>query len=73
MNPIMYAYKANGLNKYELFGDAVYMPSVKENFERMTIVGNSLLIPQSDKIFTFTTVISNTSWYLKTTSYTLDA
>ena len=69
----MFAYKTNGLNKYELFGETVYMPSVKENFEKMTIVGNSLLIPQSNKILTFTTVISNTSWYLKTTSYTLDA
>lgn len=47
--------------------------SVKENFEKMIIEGNSLLIPQSDKILTFTTVISTNSWYLKTTSYTLDA
>ncbi|CAD8161879.1 unnamed protein product [Paramecium pentaurelia] len=73
INPIMFAYKANGLNQYELFGEAVQMQQVKENFEKMIIVGNSLLIPQSDKILTLTTVISNNSWYLKTTSYTLDA
>ncbi|CAK86274.1 unnamed protein product (macronuclear) [Paramecium tetraurelia] len=73
VNPILFAYKANGLNNYEQFGDAIYLPSIKEKFEKMTIVGNSLLIPLSDKILTFTTVISNTTWYLKTTSYTIDA
>ncbi|CAD8081249.1 unnamed protein product [Paramecium sonneborni] len=72
-NSFLFAYQENGLNQYKIFGDAIYLPSVKENFEKMIMVGNSLLIPQINKILTFTTVISSTSWYLKSTPYIMDA
>ncbi|CAD8139271.1 unnamed protein product [Paramecium pentaurelia] len=72
-SPFFVAYKQTSNNSYSVFGEYQGVPTISEVFNKFAIVGNTLIIPQKNKLVFFTTVIQATSWYIRTTAYTLDA
>ncbi|CAD8052792.1 unnamed protein product [Paramecium sonneborni] len=73
MAPFLVAYKQIENSSYSVFGEYQAIPTISESFSKFAIVGNTLIIPQKKKIVFFTTVIQASSWYIRTTSYVLDA
>ncbi|CAK75402.1 unnamed protein product (macronuclear) [Paramecium tetraurelia] len=72
-SPYFVAYKKTSNSTYSVFGEYQAVPSIQEVFNKFAIVGNTLIIPQKNKLVLLTTVIQAATWYIRTTSYVLDA
>ncbi|CAD8135572.1 unnamed protein product [Paramecium octaurelia] len=64
-------YQCNGLN-CNSFGDIVYIPLGVQLFDKAVVIGNTLVMLQTDRVIFYTVVVQATSWYLRTTSYVFD-